>query len=266
MNKISVVATAVSSLCLCCSFSSFAAQNEITIGFADLNDYGDEFIGIEYKRYLADVQADNDPFLISPYLNKTDSIFARYFGVDGFDRYELGGEFFIDDKWVVNGQLRYGDYSSDYSFRDNYVSVNVDTGYFVTPHWQVGGGLIYEYQDGRVYGDHLSDNQTTASVFGRYTNIAQGKGWDVAMKALVNDTTRIEVDARYFFNRRFSTSLAYLTEISTDEYAFTESDVAELTVDYWFTPGWSLQAGAGVYTGGDESGLAAITLSTSLRF
>ncbi|MDG6100057.1 hypothetical protein EXU34_21595 [Alteromonas sp. ZYF713] len=248
---------------LCFSGFSVAAQNEISVGLADIKNYGDDFIGIEYKRYLSDVPVSGQPFLISPYLNKTNSVFVRYFGDSAVDRYELGGEWFVDDKWVINSKLRYGDFDRSVSFRERYLYADIDAGYFVTPEWQVGGGVIYEYADGRVYGTHRSANETTARVFGRYTNITAGSGWDINMEMMLNDLARVELDARYFFNQRFSAGLSYLAEIDNDSNAYPRDDIAELTVDYWFTPGWSIQAGAGAYTSG---GMASITLATSVRF
>ena len=84
------------------SFSSVAAQNEVTFGIGDLQDYTSPFFGLQYKRYFSDVPTDNQPHLISPYLNKINSAYGRYFTTDIYDFYQAGGEWFIDDKWVVN--------------------------------------------------------------------------------------------------------------------------------------------------------------------
>lgn len=72
---------------------------------------------------------------------------------------------------------------------------------------------------------------------------------------------RVELDARYLIS--FSAGLSYLAEINNDNTAYPQVDIAELTVDYWFTPGWSIQAGTGAYT---SDGMASITLTTSVRF
>ncbi|OFI36173.1 hypothetical protein BFC17_08580 [Alteromonas lipolytica] len=138
-------------------------------------------------------------------------------------------------------------------------------GYFVTPNWQIGGGLIYENANRRTYNGSVSDSQLTARVFGRYTNIAGGEGWDLTMESLVNDSTRLEMAGRYFFNRRFSAGVSYITEFADDDI-YTNDDIGQLTVDYWFNSAWSVQAGAGIYVGGEDSGLASLTLATSLRF
>ena len=76
---------------LCFSGFSVAAQNEISVGLADIKNYGDDFIGIEYKRYLSDVPVSGQPFLISPYLNKTNSVFVRYFGDSAVDCFGQAG-------------------------------------------------------------------------------------------------------------------------------------------------------------------------------
>lgn len=248
------------------SNSVAAVQNEISFGISDLNDYGNEFIGLEYKRYLSNLSTDEQPYSLLPYLSKTNSVHVRYFGVDSVAHYELGGQWFQGDEWVINSQLRYTDYDRGYSNREKYISGAAEAGYFFTPEWQVGAGLIYEYEDRRYFGENISDNQATLKFFSRYTNIIKSKGWDYAVQAVINDSTRIEMDVRYFFNQDFSVGMAYLTEFTNEDYGYINSDVVEFNFDYWFTPGWSLQIGAGVYSGGDESGLAAITLSTSTRF
>ena len=49
-------------------------------------------------------------------------------------------------------------------------------------------------------------------------------------------------------------------------YLYDDGDIAELTLDYWFTRNFSLQVGAGARIGGDDDGLATVTLTTSYRF
>ena len=77
---------------------------------------------------------------------------------------------------------------------------------------------------------------------------------------------RTTLDARYFFNPDVSVNLTYLMKKDESDYRYEEGDVAELTLDYWFTRNFSLQVGAGARIGGDDDGLATVTLTTSYRF
>ncbi|MDC8829663.1 putative porin [Alteromonas gilva] len=247
----------------------FSAQNEISVGISDLDDYGNQFVGVEYRRYLSDIQPGAAPYSLSPYLNKLSSVYGRYFSVDNFDLYELGSEWFVDDKWVVRGNIRYADYPQRdylYTARNNYLSARVDSGYFITPNWQVGAGLTYETLDISYREQSRTLNESIVSLFGRYTNINDGTGWDVLMTAYYNDSARVEVDADYYFSPRFSLGLAYNTEVFVDDAPYSEGDMVEVKMDYWLTKGWSLEAGIGVHPGASEFGLATVTLATRLRF
>ena len=52
-------------------FSGFlTAQYGTFVGLADIKNNGGDFVGIEYKRYPLDVQVSEQPFHISPYLDK----------------------------------------------------------------------------------------------------------------------------------------------------------------------------------------------------
>ncbi len=255
------------------SLSSVAAQNEVTFGIGDLQDYTSPFIGLQYKRYFSDVPTENQPHLISPYLNKINSAYGRYFTTDIYDFYQAGGEWFIDDKWVVNADLRYVDY--DRTITTTYATADIDVGYFISPEWQVGVGNYYQYREyndiyfnGEVYlyDGTYSINRNNLKAFTRYTNITDGSGWDIGAEVIFSGSLRTTVDARYFFNQDVSLNLTYLMKEDESDYRYEEGDVAELTLDYWFTRNFSLQVGAGARIGGDDDGLATVTLTTSYRF
>ena len=255
------------------SFSSVAAQNEVTFGIGDLQDYTSPFFGLQYKRYFSDVPTDNQPHLISPYLNKINSAYGRYFTTDIYDFYQAGGEWFIDDKWVVNADLRYVDY--DRTSTTTYATADIDVGYFITPQWQVGIGNYYQYRESRpvyYYGDDYvsartySNNQNNLKAFARYTNITNGSGWDIGTEVIFSGALNTTLDVRYFFNPGISLNFTYLMDEDDSNYLYDDGDIAELTLDYWFTRNFSLQVGAGARVGGDDDGLATVTLTTSYRF
>ena len=255
------------------SFSSVAAQNEVTFGIGDLQDYTSPFFGLQYKRYFSDVPTENQPHLISPYLNKINSAYGRYFTTDIYDFYQAGGEWFIDDKWVVNADLRFVDY--DRTTITAYQSADIDVGYFISPKWQVGIGNFYHFRETRRVYYNSDDSVSTRTysryrnnlkLFTRYTNITGGSGWDIGAEVIFSGELRTTVDARYFFNHDVSLNLTYLMKEDESDYRYEEGDVAELTLDYWFTRNFSLQVGAGARIGGDDDGLATVTLTTSYRF
>lgn len=255
------------------SFPAVAAQNEVTFGIGDLQDYTSPFIGLEYKRYFSDVPAENQPHLISPYLNKINSAYGRYFTTDVYDFYQAGGEWFIDDQWVVNTHFRYVDYSR--TATTTYATADIDVGYFLASNWQVGAGSYYQYQESRPFyyngetytNDRtISRNRNSIKAFTRYTNVTNGSGWDMSAEVIFTSSLRATLDARYFFNPDVSLNLTYLIEENDEDYLYDEGDIAEITLDYWFSRHFSLQVGAGARIGGDEDGLATVTLTTSYRF
>ncbi len=260
--------TALSAFTLASFFatSAFAAQNEVSAGFSDIKDADDNFIGINYKRYLSDVSNDGGAYLINPYLQRVSSVNASYFTVGDIDAYSVGGTWYVDDQWMVMADVGYTDYNSPFGDFDG-KTADLRVGYNPDANWQVGVAMLYQrseaeyqYRDSEERFDDYSDDWTP-SVFARYTDIQNGKGWDFSTQYSFNDFDYAEVAGRYFFNPGLSAGLTY----SYSEGTYDDSNVVELDVDYWVNKHFSVRFGLGTEVSGD-SGLESATLLATYRF
>lgn len=258
--------------------TGLGAQNEVSIGVSDLIHYRSENLTVKYKRYFDDVLANNQPYLISPYLNKTGYVSLKYAEQSIFDDYHFGGEWFFDKDWSVNAQVKYLDY--DNISLDTFVMSNIGIGYFALPNWQVGAGLFnaysknyrvdYDPESGSItrLGTTYSNSTTDPKIFTRYTNIVDGSGWDLGAEVLFASELSTILTAQYFFNPAVSAEVKYFSSAGAavqEDYILTGDDAVKINVHYWINPNFTVQIGGGLYVSG-EGGLTNLSLSTSYRF
>ncbi|WP_175405122.1 putative porin [Salinimonas lutimaris] len=262
------------------SFSVVAAQNEISFGVSDQDFIDDSVLNLSYTRYLTDVSNNAEPSLIAPYLQRVNSVTGRVSTSGSLNRYELGGQWFINPEWVISGNARYHDL--DDSAISSWYSGDVSLGYFINPKWQVGAGYFYQHIEGETTGYmlvdgewvaenySLSDSDSDGALFTRYTDVNNGQGWDLSARVIFSSETRYEADANYFFTKRFSLGLDY-THLSRDhntrEYIyFGDANIASLKSNYWFTNRFSMSFKVSSYIGSDQTGVADINLLANYRF
>ncbi|MEW9797209.1 hypothetical protein [Alteromonas sp. CYL-A6] len=242
-----------------------APRHEVNVGFSDLKDQNDNFIGVQYRHYLQELDADNSAWLIAPYLQRVSSVSGQYFTVNNTHLYNLGATWYADSQWMVSADVTYVDYDENLGDRDD-KALDVKVGYNVNRQWQFGAGAFYQRDevsyttfDGQV---DYSDNEVSPGIFARYTQLDNGQGWDVGAEVTVGDRESLELSSRYFFSPRVSAGATY-THVNGSRG--TDQDVLELDVDYWFANGFSLRAGLGVELG-DNDGLGSATLLATYRF
>ncbi|WP_147291778.1 putative porin [Alteromonas aestuariivivens] len=251
-------------------------NNEINLGIMDTQDRDDQFIGVEYKRYLTPIESSKSPYLIRPYIQRANDVSVRYFQADNDSRYQVGANWYVNPSWVVSGDYTFVNRENDRSFySDNhYQALDLNLGYFFQPNWHAGVGVYYTRRTWEsAFGDiteSYRDSDWSPSVFSRYTSLDGGSGWDVRGEYTFSDTQNFELDGRYFFNQKLSLSATY-TYIEQDERFAPVDDIIagqhllELGFDYWFSSHFNFRFGLGTdLEQGD--GISSLTLLTSIRF
>ena len=255
------------------SSTTLAAQNEIVTGLTHNDGLNSGFLGAQYIRYLENIDANtDDPLLLAPYLQRTNSVRAIYSRNDPFNSFTIGSDYYLGDEWLLSGDVTYARNRSDYEKDDN-VGVDLRAGYFVSDQWQVGMRGLYEYRSGefdsyRLVNDEWvpyvrehSDDRSTVGLYTRYTTIKNGSGWDLYAAYLFNRDNATELSADYYFNPRFSMGMGLL---HMDRNGYSR-DVVSLNTNYWFTSSFSMSLSAGQDVS-DGSGLDSLTLLGSWRF
>ncbi len=69
-------------------------EHETSIGFSDIHDVSDNFICLSYRYYFDKVNIDQQPWSISPYLQRINSVLVNYVAINDMDRIEVKGEWF----------------------------------------------------------------------------------------------------------------------------------------------------------------------------
>ena len=248
-------------------------QHEVSLGFADVRDADDNFVGAGYRYYFESVNIDEQPWAISPYLQRKSSVSVDYFGIDDIDSFNVRGEWFYSDDVVIRG--RFGRVTNDQRSADESLNrYGLEFSTFANDNWEYGVGVEYfdlteEFItsiDPLVFSER-SESEFSFSVFTRYTSFGQraGKfspGWDTKFKGTQFDgELSLELDVDYYFRPDWSVGIMYLHE--NDEVSGSEN-LIELGTNYWFNPYSSIEFGIGYDT--DESRLGSITLLGSLRF
>lgn len=248
-------------------------NHEVSIGFSDVRDADDNFIGAAYRYYFDTVNIGEQPYAISPYLQRSNNVSVDYFGIDDVDQINVNGEWFSDDDLVVRG--RYGRTTEDKRFYDATLQrFGVDVSTFVSAHWEVGAGVdFYDLDetvkvfDGSSDQQRFSDSEFSANVFARYTSFGLNPsrftpGWDIKFKGThFDDELTLEIDADYYFKPNWSVGVMAIHE---NNDRFGSENVIELGTNYWFNAYSSIRFGAGVDT--DEGTLGSLTLLGTFRF
>lgn len=263
----------VIALCFLPLYAGAATQHEINLGLSDVKDASDQFIGVKYRYYLSELDSVTGANLINPYLQRVSSVTADYFSVDQQDRYNFGATWYIDEQWMLTGDVSYTNYGDSSADRD-YKAIDLNVGYNLSPQWQIGAGAFYQrleysYPALRLDSDpayvqwrEASDNELSPGLFARYTQIDAGTGWDIRAEATFGEIDSLELAGRYFFSRGLSVGATY-THLGFNSY--NDQDVIELDIDYWFRDALSLRFGLGVDVG-DGDGLASATVLATYRF
>jgi len=244
-------------------------QHEISVGVADVRDTDDNFIGVSYRHYLQPVNIDQQPWSISPYLQRANNVAVDYFGIADIDNVNVRGEWFYSNDLVIRG--RYGRTTNDTRTLDETLNrYGIELSTFANDHWEYGAGVEYFdlTQDFfSTVNEEYSESEFSFSVFARYNSFGRPDGafkpgWDTKIKGTqFDDEFSIELDADYYFRRDWSVGVMYIHE-SND--AFGSENVIELGTNYWFNPHSSIEFGLGYDT--EESRLGSITLLGNFRF
>ena len=271
MMRVSACLLAISSLPVFAQSTDI--QHEIAIGFSDVRDGDDVFIGAGYRYYLDSVSIDEQPWAISPYLQRTSNVSIDYFGVDKVDNINIKGEWFYSDTLVIRG--RYGRLTQDgFYFEDTLNRYGIELSTFANDNWEYGAGIEYfdlteKYLasvDPYARGES-SESEFSYSVFARYTSFGScagefTPGWDTKLKGTQFDGQfSIELDSDYYFRPDWSVGVSYIHE--SNEFLGSDN-VIELGTNYWFNPHASIKFGLGYDT--DESQLGSATLLGTFRF
>lgn len=253
---------------------SVPIQHEVSVGFSDVRDADDHFIGVSYRYYFQTVNINEQPWAISPYLQRADSVTVDYFGIDSIDSINVRGAWFYSNDLVV--RARYGRVTDDGRNRDETIQrFGADVSTFANDNWEYGAGVDFYDSETSYYSamnhaaivDRYSDSEFSFNVFARYTSFGTSTpsfspGWDVKAKATkFDDEYSLELDADYFIKRNWSVGMMAIHE-SNDR--FGSENVIELGTDYWFNPYSSIKFGLGLDT--DESRLGSVTLLGTFRF
>lgn len=251
-------------------FSAMAAQNEISAGYADTNLYGGDIFGMQYSRYLDNIDTRSDPLQIAPYLQRINTVRAGYANTDAFHLYSIGGDYYTGD-WVFSADLNY-DKSRGYSSEVS--QLVTQAGYFINDKWQAGVSLTYDHAEGRVYvpvdvngviqlqGVTNTETDFTGGLYTRYTDITDGAGWDFDLAWYIDSNDLIEAGAQYFFSPQLSLELDYTHR----DLGYRNYDFAGLSVNYWFSDALAVSLGAGTDLSTGDSVTDTITASASWRF
>jgi hypothetical protein len=248
-------------------------NHEVSIGFSDIRDADDNFIGASYRHYFDTVNIGEQAYAISPYLQRSNNVSVDYFGIDNVDQFNVTGEWFSQDDLVVRG--RYGRTTDDSRFYDATLQrFGIDVSKFVSENWEVGAGVdFYDLDetfrafDGGSDVQRFGDSEFSASVFARYTSFGFNPssfkpGWDIKLKGThFDDELTLEVDADYYFKANWSVGVMAIHE---NNDRFGSENVIELGTNYWFNAHSSIRFGAGVDT--DEGTLGSLTLLGTFRF
>ena len=248
-------------------------QHEAAIGFSDVRDGDDVFIGAAYRYYFETVSIDEQPWSISPYLQRTSNVSVDYFGVDNVDNFNVKGEWFYSDALVIRG--RYGRLTNDgLYFEDTFNRFGIELSTFANDNWEYGAGIEYFDLTEKYLASaepyargERSESEFSYSVFARYNSFGSraGKftpGWDTKLKGTQFDGEfSIELDSDYYFRPDWSVGVSYIHE-SND--VIGSDNVIELGTHYWFNPHASVEFGLGYDT--DESQLGSATLLGTFRF
>ncbi|MDB2331026.1 hypothetical protein N9V74_04870 [Alteromonas sp.] len=109
-------------------------NHEVSIGFSDVRDADDNFIGASYRHYFDTVNIGEQAHAISPYLQRSNNVSVDYFGIDNIDQFNVTGEWFSQDDLVVRD--RYGRTTDDNRFYDATLQrFGVDVSKFVSENW-----------------------------------------------------------------------------------------------------------------------------------
>ncbi|MDM7859249.1 putative porin [Alteromonas sp. ASW11-36] len=243
------------------NFSAYADEtinHEFSMGFSDIRSANDQFIGVNYRYYLQPVSIDDQAYRISPYMQRTDNVNASYFGIADLDFYSLGGEWFLDNDWNIRANYQY--------FGDDFEDVHglsLETGHFVSEHWEVGAGISALFIDD----DFNNSDEYSGTVFARYVSFDRGAqnfnpGWDIVFRAIAgDDDDALEISANYYMRKNWSISLDIINQ---DNFSGDSTTIAEIGTDYWFNEHASIQFGLGMDV--DESVLGSATLLGTFRF
>lgn len=226
-----------------------------------------------YRYYFKTVNIDQQPWSISPYLQRTNNVSVDYFGIDNIDSMNVRGEWFYSDVLVIRG--RYGRIANDNRYFDetlNRYAVEVST--FANQNWEYGIGVEYFHLNEELFSsidagvsEERSDSEFSYSAFVRYTSFGErsakfSPGWDTKLKATQFDGEfSVELDTDYYFRRDWSVGVAYIHESNE---VIGSDNVIELGTHYWFNPYSSIELGLGYDT--DESQLGSATLLGTFRF
>lgn len=258
------------SLTPCAFAQSVPINHEVSVGFADVRDADDNFIGVSYRYYLESVDIDEQPWTISPYLQRTNNVSVDYFGIDNLDAINVNGEWFYSNSLVLRG--RYGSVANDSrNYEETLHRFGLDVSTFANDHWEYGAGFdFYDYEESFFRsGDKItrSDDELSVSVFARYTSFGKQirsftPGWDVqARGTYFDDDLSIEIDANYYVKANWSVGVSAIYE---NNDSFGSDNVIELGTDYWFNPHASIRFGLGYDT--DDGNLGSATLLGTFRF
>ncbi|MDO6567581.1 hypothetical protein Q4561_10985 [Alteromonas sp. 1_MG-2023] len=254
------------------SSQNTSIQHEIGVGISDIRDTDDNFIGVSYRYYFDAVNIGEQPWAISPYLQRTSSLSVDYFGIDDIDSINVKGEWFYSDTWVVRG--RYGRITDDRDYYDDTLQrFGADISTFANENWEYGAGFDFYDVEERFYDingsldSKRSDSDFSFNVFARYTSFGTSMqrftpGWDIQLKGTTfDDEFSVELDADYYFKPNWSVGVMVIHEDSD----FNDSEnIVELGTNYWFNPHASIRFGLGYDT--DESTLGSATLLGTFRF
>jgi hypothetical protein len=237
-------------------------NHAISVGFSDINDVNDNFIGVSYKYYFENVNIAQQPWSISPYLQRVNNVSVSYYNINTLSRIQASGEWFLKNDWIVRGRLSNSEFGYS-SYGDTRI-IGADVGKFIDNNWEVGAGLDYiDYETFR----NSDDQDINFSVYARYVSFARNQssfqpGWDVGIKgSVVGDFNSLALNADYYFSPKWSINTSIVNQ--DDNWAGSET-IIELGTGYWFNPHASIEFGLGVNT--DETQLASATLLGTFRF
>lgn len=255
---------------------SVPIQHEVSIGFSDIRDADDQFIGASYRYYFDEVNINKQPWAISPYLQRINSVSFDYFGIDDLDIFNVKGEWFYSDNLVLRGRYSSGNTAFAY-YDDTIQRFGGDISTFANRHWEYGLGFDYYEQAVEAMGtidshnafisEQLNDTEFSINVFARFTSFnTRGNsftpGWDITFKGTnFENEFSLEFDADYYFKPNWSVGIMAIHE-NNDYYG--SDNLVEFGTDYWFNPHASIKFGLGYDT--DEQTLGSVTLLGTFRF
>lgn len=254
---------------------TLASQNEVNGSVEHWRVPSEQLWTTGYTRYFSELDDSSGTLKINPYLQRVTDISVAYSTHEFADTLALSGHWYINADWMLEARYADTDFEHVYSSSEtadrgaDYVFATsktkhalVQAGYNLTRQWQIGGGLTYR-ESTTTYNDPEFDitlpNKNAATVFTRYTNVSQGRGWDMQLAVIFNEERQVDANARYFFSRGFSVEANY----SDDDY---NPGRLGLATDYWLSDQLSVSAGVGFVLENGAETPSEVTLGASYRF